>query len=280
MSENGDIYQGPIYMKGDDGNYYEVVQPFVEPDSKLIPVSVSLSNDNSIELASASIGSNSSVDSPKPDIKPQTSQRKNASNRVQSKKILHSKIKEESLQSVENVSTDMSSSTCSIDGPILPELDEKTLEEIRKDVHPNKFPKKVWLLASDPRFTPIVWNSQGNGILINERLLKPRVLEKLFRSNKMASFLRQLHLYDFGKINRARSYSYIDENGEITRYQIDYISEYTRATDFLRSDISRVANIVREYRPAKKTVKRGFLFGDDDNENSSDSFAASKRSCN
>lgn len=152
------------------------------------------------------------------------------------------------------------------DAPNLPELDEKTLEEIRRQVHPNKFPKKIWLLASNPRFTPIVWNSLGNGILVNERLLTPNVLASLFRSNKMASFLRQLHLYDFGKINRARSYSYLDENGEIARYQIDFVSEYTRDKDFCRSDISTCSDIYREYRPVKKTVKRGFLFPDDESE--------------
>lgn len=60
------------------------------------------------------------------------------------------------------------------------------------------FPEKVWLLASDTNFAPIVWNKSGSVIKIYLSELEPYLL-KISRSPQFQSFLRQLHLYGFRK---------------------------------------------------------------------------------
>lgn len=60
------------------------------------------------------------------------------------------------------------------------------------------FPLKLFSLASDEKFDAIEWTPDGTKIEINTKKMEP-LLHCLFRTNKYASFLRQLHLYGFRK---------------------------------------------------------------------------------
>lgn len=60
------------------------------------------------------------------------------------------------------------------------------------------FPLKLFNLASDDSFDPIKWTPDGMMIGICMEKMEP-LLPHLFRTDKYASFLRQLHLYGFRK---------------------------------------------------------------------------------
>uniref|UniRef100_F6YFL3 HSF-type DNA-binding domain-containing protein n=1 Tax=Ornithorhynchus anatinus TaxID=9258 RepID=F6YFL3_ORNAN len=67
------------------------------------------------------------------------------------------------------------------------------------------FPKKLWKIIESDQFQSIWWNNDGNSIVIDEELFKKEVLEskgpfRIFETDCMKSFIRQLNLYGFSKI--------------------------------------------------------------------------------
>ncbi|XP_038603838.1 heat shock transcription factor, Y-linked-like [Tachyglossus aculeatus] len=67
------------------------------------------------------------------------------------------------------------------------------------------FPKKLWKITESDQFQSIWWNNDGNCIVIDEELFKKEVLEskgpfRIFETDCMKSFIRQLNLYGFSKI--------------------------------------------------------------------------------
>lgn len=68
------------------------------------------------------------------------------------------------------------------------------------------FPEKLWLMINDNRFeSAIRWVGDGNSFVICERQLESICLGKeneLFYTKQPRSFVRQLHLYGFKKINK------------------------------------------------------------------------------
>lgn len=126
-----------------------------------------------------------------------------------------------------------------------------TREEIQtisaKYTH-QRFPIKLWNLASDENFKPIQWSLDGLSLLIDEASLEP-LLGYLFRSKKFSSFLRQLHLYSFRKVTRART---IRSNGSFLQpgeYKTsdDRISEY-QCNYFQRDKPDDIKSVRRYYR--------------------------------
>jgi hypothetical protein len=85
--------------------------------------------------------------------------------------------------------------------PLPPPNDEEMRALNLKYSH-QRFPFKLWHLASDETFAPINWSKDGAALLIDHMALEP-VLSYFFRSKKFSSFLRQLHLYGFRKVTRA-----------------------------------------------------------------------------
>ncbi|NXC48412.1 HSFY1 protein, partial [Penelope pileata] len=67
------------------------------------------------------------------------------------------------------------------------------------------FPKKLWLLAESDEFKTIWWDDGGRCIVIDEELFKVEVLgregpRKVFQTESMKTFLRQLNQYGFTKL--------------------------------------------------------------------------------
>lgn len=64
------------------------------------------------------------------------------------------------------------------------------------------FIKKLWKMISDDNAEEIIsWNSNGDGFIIHDQLkFVSQTLPKYFKHNHLSSFVRQLNLYDFHKI--------------------------------------------------------------------------------
>ncbi|XP_074908976.1 uncharacterized protein LOC142042913 [Buteo buteo] len=70
------------------------------------------------------------------------------------------------------------------------------------------FPEKLWKMLESDEFRSIWWSQGGQCVAISEKLFKEEVLGRerplrVFATQKMKSFLRQLNLYGFTKVRRA-----------------------------------------------------------------------------
>uniref|UniRef100_A0A674P066 HSF-type DNA-binding domain-containing protein n=2 Tax=Takifugu rubripes TaxID=31033 RepID=A0A674P066_TAKRU len=79
-----------------------------------------------------------------------------------------------------------------------------------------KFPTKLWRLINDSKINTIIWNHQGDGIIINGNLIENDFLSSNgFKTSKFSSFTRQLNLYGFRKsqrLNRDNIHHYFHPN--------------------------------------------------------------------
>lgn len=69
------------------------------------------------------------------------------------------------------------------------------------------FPKKLWKTVNSDKFKSIWWDEDGTSIVINEELFKKEILERkapfrIFETDIMKSFVRQLNLYGFSKMRK------------------------------------------------------------------------------
>ncbi|XP_023972486.1 heat shock transcription factor, X-linked member 3-like [Physeter macrocephalus] len=67
------------------------------------------------------------------------------------------------------------------------------------------FPRKLWRMVEDPAFTSVRWNDEGDMVIIEADLFQTEVLhrrgaDKIFKTDSLKSFIRQLNLYGFSKI--------------------------------------------------------------------------------
>ncbi|XP_070945482.1 heat shock transcription factor, Y-linked-like [Macaca nemestrina] len=69
------------------------------------------------------------------------------------------------------------------------------------------FPRKLWKIVESDQFKSISWDENGTCIMINEELFKKEILERkapyrIFQTDSIKSFIRQLNLYGFSKIQQ------------------------------------------------------------------------------
>ncbi|XP_071879657.1 uncharacterized protein [Anas platyrhynchos] len=69
------------------------------------------------------------------------------------------------------------------------------------------FPKKLWQVAESDEFKAIWWGHSGNYIVIDEEMFKVEVLgrtrpRRVFETESMTGFIRQLNLYGFTKLQQ------------------------------------------------------------------------------
>lgn len=79
-------------------------------------------------------------------------------------------------------------------------------------INPNNFPAKLWRLVNNPANEAIFWDSQGETIVIDQRLFERQILSPgtitlvntdAFKTTNFSSFVRQLNLYGFRKVDPA-----------------------------------------------------------------------------
>ncbi|XP_044541220.1 heat shock transcription factor, Y-linked-like [Gracilinanus agilis] len=67
------------------------------------------------------------------------------------------------------------------------------------------FPRKLWKIVESDRFKSVWWNEDGSCIIIDEKQFREEILDKkgpcrIFETDCMKSFIRQLNLYGFSKL--------------------------------------------------------------------------------
>lgn len=82
----------------------------------------------------------------------------------------------------------------------------RKLEAHRKGTGKSLFPQKLWRLVNDTRLSSAVrWSDDGQSFFVHENPLKDMCLgkeNKVFYTSEPKSFIRQLHLYGFRKIDK------------------------------------------------------------------------------
>lgn len=82
---------------------------------------------------------------------------------------------------------------------------------LNSDLKIRFFPKKLWTIVNDPNYEDAIsWSQCGQNIIINEQELMQRCLgekNNIFKTYKLKSFIRQLHLYGFKKIAKNQYYN-------------------------------------------------------------------------
>ncbi|CAL8306876.1 unnamed protein product [Gadus morhua 'NCC'] len=76
-------------------------------------------------------------------------------------------------------------------------------------INPNHFPAKLWCLANHPVSRAVRWDPRGEGLIIHQHLFETHFLTgpqnapgggDLFKTTNFSSFIRQLNLYGFRKV--------------------------------------------------------------------------------
>lgn len=66
-----------------------------------------------------------------------------------------------------------------------------------------RFPQKLWKIANECKTGAVFWSADGKSILLRYSLFKEEFMSSrsdLFKTDNIASFIRQLNLYGFRKI--------------------------------------------------------------------------------
>uniref|UniRef100_A0A8D0L9A6 HSF-type DNA-binding domain-containing protein n=1 Tax=Sphenodon punctatus TaxID=8508 RepID=A0A8D0L9A6_SPHPU len=89
--------------------------------------------------------------------------------------------------------------------PRLNLYDDGSLED--NDFLSLTFPNKLWKIVESDQFKSLWWDDDGNCVVIDEELFKKEVLERrgplrIFETDCMKSFIRQLNLYGFNKMRQ------------------------------------------------------------------------------
>nr|XP_008509757.1 PREDICTED: heat shock transcription factor, Y-linked-like [Equus przewalskii] len=117
------------------------------------------------------------------------------------------------------------------------------------------FPRKLWKTTESNHFKSIWWDENGTSRVINEELFKKEVLERkapfrIFETNSMKSFVRQLNLYGFTKIrqNFQRSASLADFLAEEKKKSLCFNKQFYYNPNFKRGCPELLARMKRRVK--------------------------------
>uniref|UniRef100_A0A3Q3L5D3 HSF-type DNA-binding domain-containing protein n=1 Tax=Mastacembelus armatus TaxID=205130 RepID=A0A3Q3L5D3_9TELE len=115
-------------------------------------------------------------------------------------------------------------------------------------INPNNFPAKLWRLVNNPDNRAISWDSLGEVIIIDQKLFECHILNPsttasdnadIFKTTNFSSFVRQLNLYGFRKVDPAAKaiHHYIWDSG---RYHYFYNPNFKRNHPELVASLRRL----------------------------------------
>ncbi|XP_075054394.1 heat shock transcription factor, Y-linked-like [Mixophyes fleayi] len=125
-------------------------------------------------------------------------------------------------------------------------------DSVLGDFRSLNFPSKLWKIVESDHFNSIRWDHDGICIMINKELFKSEVLEKrgsfrIFETDCMKSFIRQLNLYGFIKVRREfqRSASLAE-----------FLAEEEAAAEFNKFQLYQNPHFQRGYPDLLRQIKR------------------------
>ena len=89
----------------------------------------------------------------------------------------------------------------------------------------NKFPGKLWRMVNNCKSGAICWGQGGQTVIIHQTKFQDEFLDPpngLFKTTNIGSFIRQLNLYGFRKLNVVRYAETGAELREVHEFQNDY----------------------------------------------------------
>lgn len=77
--------------------------------------------------------------------------------------------------------------------------------EDNTDLRGLSFPRKLWMVVENDAFESAHWSEDGDTVIIEDDLFQREILrrtgaERIFETDSLKSFIRQLNLYGFSKI--------------------------------------------------------------------------------
>ncbi|XP_058905983.1 heat shock transcription factor, X-linked member 3-like [Kogia breviceps] len=110
------------------------------------------------------------------------------------------------------------------------------------------FPRKLWRMVEDSTITSVQWNDKGDMVVIEADLFQREVLhrsgkDRIFNTDSLKTFIRQLNLYGFSKICLTRC-----SPGE-KRLMIYRHSNFQRGKPLLIENIQRKGNLGATAQP-------------------------------
>ncbi|XP_057574921.1 heat shock transcription factor, X-linked member 4 [Hippopotamus amphibius kiboko] len=78
-------------------------------------------------------------------------------------------------------------------------------QEGNNDILGLSFPRKLWMIVEDEAFTSVRWNNAGDTVIVEADLFQREILhrmgaDRIFETDSLKTFIRQLNLYGFRKI--------------------------------------------------------------------------------
>ncbi|XP_042125256.1 heat shock transcription factor, X-linked member 3 [Peromyscus maniculatus bairdii] len=97
-------------------------------------------------------------------------------------------------------------------------------EEDNTNILSLPFPRKLWTIVQNEAFKSVKWTEEGDTIMIEVDLFQREVLhlkgaKKIFETDSLKSFIRQLNMYGFRKICHETSVISSGENRRIMMYR-------------------------------------------------------------
>ncbi|XP_075429742.1 heat shock transcription factor, Y-linked-like [Ascaphus truei] len=114
------------------------------------------------------------------------------------------------------------------------------------------FPKKLWKIVESEQFKSIWWDDGGTCVVIFEELFKREVLERrgpfrLFETDCMKSFIRQLNLYGFSKVRQE-----FQRSASLSKF----LAEEKAVTEYSKLQFYHNSNFRRDYPQLLGRMKR------------------------
>ncbi len=116
----------------------------------------------------------------------------------------------------------------------------------------NKFPGKLWRIVNSCHSGAIRWGQGGHTIIVHQSKFQEEFLDPpncLFKTRNIGSFIRQLNLYGFRKLNALRYADTSSEAREIHEFQNDF---FLQGRADLLSQLRRNVGIRRSREMAVK----------------------------
>ncbi|XP_035208443.1 heat shock transcription factor, Y-linked-like [Stegodyphus dumicola] len=139
------------------------------------------------------------------------------------------------------------------------DIRRKTWEERKVLLLTMKFPEKLWSIVNEGDSNSIRWGSNGDTLLLEYPKFQDEILNRdagIFKTKNIASFVRQLNLYGFRKVNRYNENIHEFKHPLFVRDRTDLLDLIKRKSGIVFSKHAAVpsqkVSKVRNFTPIKR----------------------------